>query len=190
MQSYFRQRISQLSSTMRSSHFLNRKWTFLAGVAALTALVASVALSWLSIAIKSSPSCLTYQSDGNVQLGRQLRASFSDYLAANGFAASSSGEEVTWDSRATFVSWSSDSKLWLTVCTKTEESLDWIAVVQDLQKLALPAHWAFEAWLVLNPDVTGCRSGNDLQLEYPVDFKKMGKSIEHVKATCGGRRRL
>jgi hypothetical protein len=173
---------------MRPKHFLKRKWPFLVGAAALTALVALVCLTWLSIAIKSYPSCLTYQSGGNVQLGQQLRTSFSTYLAAKGFVASVSGDDVEWDSRATFVVWSSDSTLWLTVCTRNEEFSDWIAVAQDLQKLALPAHWTFEAWLALNPDVTGCRRGNDLRLEYPVDFKKMGTSIEHIKATCSGRR--
>lgn len=175
---------------MRPRHFLNRKWPFLVGAAALTALVAIVGLTWLSITIKSVPSCLTYQSDGNVQLGQQLRASFGTYLAAKGFSASVSGDDVTWDSRATFIQWGSDPKLWLTVCTKNEESSDWIAIAQDLQKLALPARWTFEAWLALNPDVTGCRRGNDLRLEYPVDFKKMGTSIEHIKATCTARRHL
>jgi hypothetical protein len=175
---------------MRLKHFLNRKWPVLVGAAALTALVALVALSWLSITIRSYPSCLTYQSDGNLQLGQQLRASFSTYLAAKGFSASVSGDDVTWDSRATFIQWGSDPTLWLNVCTKNEASSDWIAIAQDLQKLALPAHWTFEAWLALNPDVTGCRRGNDLRLEYPVDFKKMGMSIEHIKATCAGRRHL
>jgi len=175
---------------MRPKHFVSRKWPFLAGAAALTALVAAVGLTWLSIAIKSYPSCFTYESDGNVRLGQQLRTSFSTYLAAKGFAASVSGDDVTWDSRAAFVLWSGDPKLWLTVCTRNEESSDWIAVAQDLQKLALPAHWTFKAWLALSPDVTGCRHGNDLRLEYPVDFKKMGTAIEHIKATCAGRRHL
>jgi hypothetical protein len=175
---------------MRPKHFVSRRWPFLAGAAALTALVAAVGLTWLSIAIKSYPSCLTYQSAGNVQLGQQLRASFSAYLAEKGFSASVSGDDVTWDSRATFIQWGSDPTLWLNVCTKNEESSEWIAIAQDLQKRALPAHWTFEAWLALNPDVTGCTSGNALRLEYPVDFKKMGTSIEHIKATCAARRHL
>lgn len=174
------------NSTIRPSHF--RKWTLLVSIAVFVALVAVVALSWLSIAIKSYPSCLTYQSEGDAQLGALLRASFGNSLTPSGFAVTSSqSEEVIWNSRATFVHWNSGSKLWLAVCTKSEESSAWLAVAQDLQELALRARWAPEAWLQLNPDVTGCRSGNDIPLGYPVDFKKIRTSIEHVKATCGGR---
>jgi hypothetical protein len=178
-------------STKGPSHFIKRKLALLASIAVLVALVVLVALSWLSVTIKRFPSCLTYQSEGNARLAGLLRTSFGDYLAANGFEAASSGsEEVTWGSRATYVLWSSGSTLYLSVCTKNEESSDWLAVAQDLQELALRAHWAPEAFLGLNPDVTGCRAGNDMRLRYPIDFKVMGASIEHLKATCGGGRRL
>jgi hypothetical protein len=178
-------------STMRPIHFFKRKLALLVSIVVLVSLVAVVALSWLSVTIKSFPSCLTYQSEGNAQLAGLLRASFGDYLTANGFTAASSGsEEVTWGSRATYVLWSSGSKLYLSVCTKNEESSNWLAVAQDLQELALRAHWAPEAFLGLNPDVTGCRTGNDMRLGYPIDFKAMGASIEHLKATCGGGQRL
>jgi len=179
------------NSTSQTKHFLNRKWPLLVIIAVLVAFVAIVALSWLSITIKSFPSCLTYQSDESAQLDGLLQASFGNYLMVHGFeAASSESGEITWNSRAVFVQWSSGSKLWLNVCSKNEESMDWLAVAQDLQELSLRAHWSPGAFLRLNPDITACRTGNDIPLGFPVDFKKIGASIKRVKATCEGARRL
>ncbi len=163
---------------------LNRKWLLLAGIAMLAAFVAIVALSWLSIAVNSYPSCLSYQSNENARLDGLLKASFDDYLIAHGFeTASSENGVINWDSRSTFVQWSGG---WLNVCTRNEASTHWLTVAHDLQALSLRAHWSPQAYLHVNPDLTACKTGNGMPLDFPVDFENIGASIKRVKATCTG----
>jgi hypothetical protein len=174
------------SSTSQSKRFLNRKWILRAGIVVLVALVTIIALCWRSIAINTYPSCVTYQSNENAQLDALLKASFGSYLIAHGFeAVSSESGAINWDSRSTFVQWNGG---WLNVCSRDEESMDWLTVAHDLQELSLHAHWSPEAYLHVNPDITACKIGNGMPLDFPIDFKKIGASIKLVKATCTGAR--
>ncbi|WP_162600532.1 hypothetical protein [Massilia sp. WG5] len=168
----------------RIKRFLSRKWLLLGGIAVVVAFAAIVTVGWLSIAITSYPSCLTYQSNENAQLDGLLKASFGDYLVAHGFrAVSSESGAINWDSRSAFVQWSGG---WLNVCTRNEESMDWLNVAHDLQQISLRAHWSPEAYLHVNPDITSCKTGNGMPLDFPIDFKKIGMFIKIVKATCTG----
>lgn len=152
----------------------------------LVAFVTIVGLCWRSIAIKTYPSCVTYQSNENAQLDGLLTAAFGNYLIAHGFeAVSSESGAINWDSRSAFVQRSSG---WLNVCSRDEDSTDWLAVAHDLQELSVRAHWSPEAYLHVNPDITGCKVKNGMALGFPVDFKKIGAIIKLVKATCTGAR--
>jgi hypothetical protein len=164
--------------------FFNRKWVLLVSGAVLVAFAAFVTVSWLSITIKSYPSCLSYQSNENAQLDRLLKGSFGHYLVAHGFkAVSSESDPIKWDSRSVSVQWSSG---WLNVCTRNEESAEWLNVAHDLQQISLGAHWSPEAYLHVNPDITACKTGNGTPLGFPIDFKKIGTFIKIVKTTCTG----
>lgn len=163
---------------------LRRKWLLLVAIAVLVVFAGIVTVSWLSIAVKSYPSCLTYQSNENAQLDGLLKASFGDYLVAHGFkAVSSESGAIKWDSRSAFVQWSGG---WLNVCTRSEESMDWLEVAHDLQQISLRAHWSPSAYLHLNPNITACKTGNGMPLDFPIEFKTIGTFIKIVKATCTG----
>jgi hypothetical protein len=134
------------------------------------------------MSIKSYPSCLTYQSNENAQVDGLLKVSFGEYLATHGFeAVSSKSDVIKWDSHSASVQWSGG---WLNVCTRNEDSTNWLIVAHDLQEISLRIHWSPKTYLHVNPDITGCKAGNGMQLDYPVDFKKIRASIQHLKSTC------
>jgi len=169
-----------------NKRLLKLKWILLVGFSVLVAFVTIVVLCWRSIAIKTYPSCLTYQSNENAQLDGLLKASFGNYLVAHGFkTVPSEGDVISWNSHSASVQWSGG---WLNVCSRDEQSTHWLAVAHDLQELSLHAHWSPTTYLHLNPDTTGCKSGNGTPLDFPIDFKKIGASIKLVKATCTGAR--
>lgn len=157
-------------------------------VATLCAVIlGGVGAAWIrfSVAIERYPSCLTYQSETDGQFSLLLEKSIGDYLRKNGFQVAIIDKmQIQADSPSTLVQWTGDSKIWLNVCTKNESAREWLMVAQDIQKITLQARWFPEVFLRLNPDLTGCRKGNDLALTYPIDFNEMTATINGVKNKC------
>lgn len=159
-------------------------------VLAITGLVVLVVvvlggMAFLSMVIVKTPSCLTFSSHGDSQLGNVLAPQMGRYLTTHGFDVRSAGSGYAdWKSERAWVQWTSDWRLALAVCTDDEASTEWLVTARALQNIAMEAHWSPAVFLNVNPEISKCREGNSIELGFPVRFGAIDNAFARVKATC------
>lgn len=155
------------------------KWLTRGALVFLAVLICSAIFTYRQLyVIDHYASCMTYRSAAGAPFDQRNRAQLKSYFSVHHFSlAFASDTQAEWDTPTVFATWSEEPGLWLSICARTEDSCDWIAVSDDVQKILLQLNVDASAWVALGSPGKRSAQFEGKALPLPVDTARLKQAL-------------
>lgn len=156
--------------------YSKKEFFFTALVVSFFSLILLLFVSFISSSIKYYPSCATFYSEKNVSFKYEFD-NFDKIHRKLALVKKYSGDEIVeYSSENVTVNWSKGVVLWVNVCTKNENSDDWLIVSEEIRKIFL-RNMNVKIHMIIRPLADRCNKYEKKEYSIFDDFEKIKKDF-------------